>query len=234
MGRTLIVGDVHGCLAELEALLAKVSFGSTDRLVFVGDLVARGPDSAGVLELARRLDARCVQGNHERKLLEAYESEFNGGEKVKLPASHRQLMKQLKAEHWDVLRRMPVYLVLPEHDVCVVHAGLVPNIPIAEQDPWILTHIRTLDEAGRPSTDVGHALWATAYRGPPHVVFGHSAQIGLQLHESATGLDSGCVYGGKLTGLLLGEEQRVPARENREAVLVSVPAREIYFRPRAR
>ncbi len=231
VGRTLIVGDVHGCQAELEALLSEVSFKGDDKLVFVGDLVARGPDSLGVLELARRLNAKSVQGNHERKLLQAYEAESNGQEKVKLASGHRQLMRQFKSEHWDMLRRMPVYLELPEHDVCVVHAGMMPGIPMSRQDPWVMTHIRSIDEAGRPSTELGHTLWASTYRGPPHVVFGHSSQVGLQLHQDATGLDSGCVYGARLTGLLLAEKQQVPTRERREAVMVSVPARNVYYRP---
>ena len=69
MGRTIVVGDVHGCSAELEDLLERIGFSSADRLVFVGDLVARGPDSRGVLALMRQLDATSVRGNHEGKLL---------------------------------------------------------------------------------------------------------------------------------------------------------------------
>ncbi len=69
MPRTVIVGDVHGCRAELEALLARVAFGTGDRLVMVGDLVVRGPDPAGTLDLLASLGARAVRGNHEDRLL---------------------------------------------------------------------------------------------------------------------------------------------------------------------
>src|SRR5438105_1258025 len=69
MGRTIIVGDVHGCRAELERLLDRVRFGGGDCLVFVGDIVARGPDSLGVLDVVRRTGAVLVRGNHEEKLV---------------------------------------------------------------------------------------------------------------------------------------------------------------------
>ena len=68
--RTVIVGDVHGCRRELEQLLERIRFSNGDRLVFVGDLVARGPDSLGVLDIVRRTGALVVRGNHEQKLLD--------------------------------------------------------------------------------------------------------------------------------------------------------------------
>ena len=69
MGRTVLVGDVHGCPEELEALLHEVHFDTGDRLVLVGDVLARGPDSIGVLDIVRRTGAVLVRGNHEDKIL---------------------------------------------------------------------------------------------------------------------------------------------------------------------
>ncbi len=230
MKRTLIVGDVHGCLRELQDLLSLASLGASDDVVFVGDLVARGPDSLGVLELAMNLSAKSVQGNHERKLLQAYDAESRGDEKVRLPPGHRRLMRELKAEHWEFMKAMPLYRDLPQHRACVVHAGVLPGLPLAQQDPWVLTHVRSIDSQGMPSTELNDPLWATQYRGPTHIVFGHSAQVGLQLQEHATGLDSGCVYGGRLTGLLLEIGQPVPTIGQRHSALLSVAARDVYFR----
>lgn len=232
MTRTLIVGDVHGCLAELRALLAIASIDRRDRVVFVGDLVGRGPDTKGVLNLVRELNAQAVQGNHERKLLQAYAVEGNVGEKLKLGAGHRQLMRELNPEDWALLRAMPLYLFLPQHQACVVHAGVLPGRPILAQDPWVVTHIRSIDERGQPNSEVGKQSWAAVYKGPPHIIFGHSAQVGLQMYEYATGLDSACVYGGRLTGLLLDEGQPVPAVNQRPNALVSVPAGAVYCQPR--
>jgi hypothetical protein len=140
-------------------------------------------------------------------------------------------MRELKLEHWATIMSMPLYLQLPEHQACVVHAGVLPGRPILAQDPWVLTHIRSIDEQGRPSSQLGNVSWATSYRGPPHIVFGHSAQLGLQMFKHATGLDSACVYGGRLTGLLLDEGQPIPALGQRLNALVSVPAFATYCQP---
>jgi predicted phosphodiesterase len=231
--RTLIIGDVHGCLEELLELLALAAIGNDDRVVFVGDLVGRGPDTPGVLNLVRRINAVSVQGNHERKLLQARESELLGTEKMKLGSIQRELMQSLNPDDWAHIKAMPLYLLLEQHQVCVVHAGVVPGVPISEQDPWVLTHIRSLEMSGQPSPQLGTRCWAAHYAGPPHIVFGHSAQVGLQMHEHATGLDSGCVYGGRLTGLCLEEGQPVPAMSQRQHALLSVAARKIHYKPRA-
>jgi len=232
MKRTLIVGDVHGCREELEALLEVASLDDTDDLVFVGDLVARGPDSLGVIDLAIRRQARAVIGNHERRLLEIRDSESQGGERVSLSAGYRQLLEELKPEHWTYIRAMPIYLELPQHHALVVHAGLLPGVPIERQDPWVLTHIRSVESSGEASSRLGRESWATRYMGPTHVVFGHSAQVGIQLLDHATGLDSGCVYGKRLTGLLLEAEQPIAAVAERGRSLVSVAARRVHHVPR--
>lgn len=78
MPRSVIVGDVHGCLRELEELLARVRLDGDDNLYFVGDLVARGPDTRGVLALVRRLGAVAVRGNHEHKLIGYIDSQRGG------------------------------------------------------------------------------------------------------------------------------------------------------------
>jgi hypothetical protein len=77
-----------------------------------------------------------------------------------------------------------------------------------------------------------HVLWGTRYAGPPQIIFGHNAAPGLQLHPWATGLDTGCVYGGRLTALVLGFRQRVPRSiAARRSLLVSVAARRVWFVP---
>ena len=104
-------------------------------------------------------------------------------------------------------------------------------LPFDRQSPDTLTRIRTVvaetgNRGGR------HVLWGTRYDGPPHVVFGHNAAPGLQLHPWATGLDTGCVYGGRLTAMVLARGQKVPrALVARRAVLVSQPAKRVWFEP---
>jgi hypothetical protein len=112
-----------------------------------------------------------------------------------------------------------------------VHAGLVPGIAIERQDPWVLTHIRSIDPDGSPSSKLRPPFWASLYTGPPHIVFGHNALTGLQLHSWATGLDTACVYGGALSALVLDAGAHVPPVAERESAIVSVPARRRYYSP---
>lgn len=235
--RTIIVGDVHGCRIELEALLDRVAFASGDRLVFVGDLVARGPDSLGVLDVVRRTGAIVVRGNHEQKLLDWRESRkawMRGEAAAKPPMGrmHRDLAHALRPVDWALLENAPFFADLPEHGLRVVHAGIVPEVAFEEQSPETLTRIRTVRTGSSRRGKGEHVLWGTVYEGPPQIVFGHNAAPGLQLHPWATGLDTGCVYGGRLTAMVLGFRQRVPkAIVARRALLVSEPARRMWFVP---
>lgn len=220
-GRTVFVGDVHGCREELDALLAAVRFSTGDRLVLAGDLVARGPDSRGVLRLVRTLGARAVRGNHEERLLRWHRARGTK-EKIPLGPNHLDLARQLGAEEWALLDGLPLWLDLPEHGVRVLHAGVDPALPFCEQDRETILHVRMV---GQPKV-----LWASRYQGPEHIVFGHHAMVGLQFHPFATGIDTGCVYGNALTGLVLDADEPMPTSEaERRARLVSIRARHAWF-----
>jgi hypothetical protein len=237
--RTIIVGDVHGCAEELAQLLDAVAFTSGDRLVFVGDLVARGPDSLGVLDIARTTGAIVVRGNHEQKLLdwlEGRERWIRGVASAKPPIGkmHRDLGRILRPIDWSLLKSSVLWLDLPEHDLRVVHAGVDPNVPFEQQKSDTLLRVRTVLAPGSKRGQ-GHVLWGLRYSGPPHIVFGHNAAPGLQLHPWATGLDTGCVYGGRLTAMVLSQKQKVPRTITaRKEVLVSQPARRVWFVPAQR
>ena len=115
MGRTVIVGDVHGCAAELRGLLDRVAFASGDRLVFVGDLVARGPDSRGVLDIARTTGALIVRGNHEQKLLDWHTQRaawILGESEAKAPIGrmHREVARSLRRIDWTLLATSPLHV----------------------------------------------------------------------------------------------------------------------------
>ena len=225
--RTIVIGDVHGCAAELSELLSKIGVVSSDEVVFVGDLVARGPDSRGVLRIVRELGARAVRGNHEERLLAARIATQRGEPWPKIGKSHAALAKEFDESEWRQLEALPLHLDLESHALRIVHAGVDPARRWDEQDPWLVTHMRSLLEDGTPSDRWGPP-WGAVYRGPPHIVFGHNAQRVPQIHPHATGIDTACVYGGALTALVLAEGQPVPAVAERHEALVSVPARAAY------
>lgn len=228
MRRSVIIGDVHGCLDELTRLLASLEASADDKVFFVGDLVARGPDTTGVLALCRRIGARSVRGNHEGRLLAARRAERDG-KRRRLSNVHFPLLKRLSDADWDYIEAMPLWIDLPEHDLRIVHAGVLPSRPFEQQDEWTLTNVRSLDADGRASDKSDFQPWAAVYEAGPHIVFGHNSRAGLQLQPNATGIDTGCVYGGRLTALVLGENQRVPAVTDRRAVLRSVDARQTHY-----
>jgi hypothetical protein len=219
----VIVGDVHGCRAELEALLARVGFGAGDRLVMVGDLVVRGPDPAGTVDLVLSLGARAVRGNHEDRLLR-----WRAHRDRPIGAPQRAAIDALGERHWAFLASLPLWLDLPEHGVRVIHAGLVPGVPIERQDPRTLMYVRCLGPRGEPIEKRADVLWGERYGGPEHVVFGHNARSDPQVHGHATGLDTGAVYGGRLTAMVLEAGAPPPPLADRAAALVSVPARQRY------
>jgi hypothetical protein len=225
VGRTIVVGDVHGCADELTRLLALVEFAEgTDRLVLVGDVVVRGPDPHGVLAVVRSVGARAARGNHEAKLL-AWKQRGKT-----LGPDHERVAKDLSAEEWRLLEEMPLWIDLPEHGVRVIHAGVVPGVEVEDALEEALLTIRTVDARGRWSNEPGAGpLWGTTYTGPPHVVFGHNARDEPQLHAWATGLDTGCVYGGRLTGLVLDDGEAIPRGDLVAARLKSVGARRRYY-----
>jgi hypothetical protein len=231
VARTIVIGDVHGCSAELSDLLDLLGLTDHDRVYFVGDLVARGPDSRGVLATVRRLGSRAVLGNHEQRLLHARQAKQRKERQPPLGPAHLQLLERFTDEDWAQLESLPLYLDLPEHGLRIVHAGVIPGVPIQDHDPWTLTHLRSIEASGKPSDKTGPVPWGAVYQGPPHVVFGHNAVAGIQLHPFATGLDSGCVYGRELTALVLDAGQEPPRVADRRESLVSVPAKARYFNP---
>lgn len=220
MGRTIVVGDVHGCLAELQDLLEVVAFADEDRLVFVGDLVAKGPNSRGVVRLAMNLGADAVLGNHECKVLciRGEKGDWTGGKVPEFRKEQRDVAASFDEEQVAWMSLLPTLLRLPEHNALVVHGGLNPAIALDKQSLTVATTTRSILDDGTPSKD-GHSgrPWASLWKGPDEVIFGHDAAKGLQRYQFAVGLDTGCVYGGELSAYLLPERS-----------IVSVPARRDY------
>jgi hypothetical protein len=224
MPRTIVVGDVHGCLDELEALLGACAITRGDRLVLAGDLVAKGPDSQGVVQLARETGATAVLGNHDAHVLRARDvargTLLEPAKAVR--STHAEVVATLKARDWAYLEGLPLFVrlgseVAGDADTVVLHGGAVPGIAIEDQTRDNLINMRSIDDDGQPSKRITGRPWAAVWAGPERIVFGHDAVRGLQQHPFATGLDTGCVYGGRLTALLLPERR-----------LISIPARRAY------
>lgn len=214
--RVIFIGDVHGCAEELELLLKTVSYVPSDRLVLVGDLVAKGPDSRAVVRAVQELGAYAVRGNHDQRVLDYYAAQQRGEALPEMKPQHAQVMSTLDASDFAFLESLPFWLRVPAYNVLVVHAGVVPGKPMEQQSPRDLVTMRSLKPDGTASSRMSDgALWASEWHGPEEIVFGHDAIRGLQHHPFAVGLDTGCVYGRELTAYLLPERRLVSVRAKR-------------------
>lgn len=229
-GRLVIVGDVHGCAAELQRLLEKADFTQQrDTLVLVGDLVNKGPSSGDVVRLARRLGALAVRGNHDDQLLEAW---YRVGRYADGLSRYKEdALYQVTSADIRWLQELPLSLSFPWLSLLVVHAGLVPGVKLEHQRFRDLLWLRDLvrdnggEWQGLATSVAGSSAWAGVWSGPEHVIFGHDAKRKLQEAPFATGLDTGCCYGYELSALVVDPD----SFETRS--LVQVPAAKVYSAP---
>jgi serine/threonine protein phosphatase 1 len=193
-GRLLAVGDIHGCLEQLTALMIQVAPAPSDQVIFLGDYIDRGPDSAAVIDylitFGETFPATVfLRGNHEQMFCDYLDGHdpsaflINGGlmtlnsYKSKgqwpIPPSHRIFLETLH-DYYET------------QDYIFVHAGLRPGVPLAQQDSSDLLWIR-------------RDFIASDYDWGKTVVYGHTPLKEPFLAETRMGLDTGCVYGRRLT-----------------------------------
>ncbi|MFD9105837.1 polynucleotide kinase-phosphatase [Streptomyces virginiae] len=227
-----IVGDIHGCSSELETLLAKLGYedgvhpeGRT--AVFVGDLVDRGPDSPGVLRRVMGMvtsgNALCVPGNHENKL-----GRYLKGSKVQQTHGLAETIEQLSHEPQEFveevrqfIRGLVSHYVLDGGKLVVCHAGL-PEKYHGRTSGRVRSHAlygETTGETDEFGLPVRYP-WAEDYRGKAVVVYGHTPVPNTAWINNTICLDTGAVFGGRMTAL------RWPERE-----LVDVPAEKVWYEP---
>ena len=227
-----IIGDIHGCRSELETLLGRLGYvdghhpeGRT--AVFVGDLVDRGPDSPGVLRRVMGMvaagDALCVPGNHENKL-----GRWLKGRKVQETHGLAETIEQLGRESEEFRAEVGAFIdglvshyLLDEGRLVVCHAGL-PEKYHGRTSGRVRSHALYGDTTGE-TDEFGLPVrypWAEDYRGRAAVVYGHTPVPNTSWINNTICLDTGAVFGGKMTAL------RWPERE-----LVDVPAEKVWYEP---
>ncbi|MFI6786968.1 polynucleotide kinase-phosphatase [Nonomuraea sp. NPDC050383] len=227
-----IIGDVHGCRAELEELLARLGWQGVRHpegrtAVFVGDLVDRGPDTPGVLRLVMDMveagTALCVAGNHEQKLVRAL-----NGRNVRTTHGLQESLDQLAAEPPEFAERARAFMDglishyrLDGGRLVVAHAGLKEAYHgrASGRVRSFALYGETTGETDEYGLPVRYP-WADDYRGRAMVVYGHTPTVRPEWVNNTICLDTGCVFGGELTAL------RYPERE-----LVQVPARKVWYEP---
>jgi len=207
--QTLVIGDIHGCPEELQALLEKAGLGEQDDVVSLGDCVDRGPGSPAVLQhFIDSPRARLIMGNHERKHLRCSRHELRLGRSQQI--SILQFGDAYPAA-LEFMSKLPLYLELPE--ALLLHGFLEPGVAPGDQKPSVICgtkggekYLRRLSE--RP--------WYELYEGQKPVIVGHQNYTGSDqpfVHAGRVfGLDTECVKGKALTGLLLPSFRFVSVR----------------------
>jgi protein phosphatase len=237
-----VIGDVHGCRSELESLLLELGYAlSRDddgrpadavhpdgrKAVFLGDLVDRGPDTPGVLRLVMGMvangNALCVPGNHENKLVRALK-----GRKVQISHGLAETLTQLaeqppefRAQAEQFCYDLVSHLVLDDGKLVVAHAGLKEAYH-GRASGRVRSFALYGDTTGE-TDDYGLPVrypWAADYRGRAMVLYGHTPTPETEWVNNTMCLDTGCVFGGKLTAL------RYPEKD-----VVSVPGERVWYQP---
>lgn len=197
----LVIGDVHGCFRELCLLYEKSVQENNGKLfhyvILVGDLCRKGPNSEAVIRHIRTSDRwLSVRGNHDNRML-----------RDELSAD-RMEESELSDEDVEWLANLPYTIRIPaatlneDRDTIIVHAGLIPGVELEEQTIETMVTLREIPKESDQS-DQSSICWASCWKGPERVIFGHDAKRGLQQNDYTIGLDTGAVYGGQLTGIIL-------------------------------
>ncbi len=233
-----VIGDVHGCYGELVELLGELGYEVAPggvgvmppegrRAVFVGDYVDRGPDTPKVLELVMRMSeqgtAICLPGNHDIKLVRKLK-----GRDVRITHGLAESLAQLehrppefRERARDFLDKLVSHVVLDGGGLVVAHAGMKEEYQ--GRSSGRVRDFALFGETTGETDELGLPVrlgWASDYRGHAAVVYGHTPVAEAEWLNDTINIDTGCVFGGKLTAL------RWPERE-----LVSVPARRRYYEP---
>ncbi len=238
-----VIGDIHGCYAELVALLERLGYVAGERdgnglprsyappegrkAVFLGDLVDRGPDSPAVLRLVMQMvqdgNAYCVPGNHDMKLLRKLR-----GKDVQLTHGIAETLAQLETETPEFKAQVQKFLdglvshyVFDEGRLTVAHAGMKEEMQ--GRGSGKVRDFALFGETTGEVDEFGLQVrynWAADYRGGAMVVYGHTPVPEAEWLNRTINIDTGCVFGGKLSAL------RYPEKE-----IVSVPALRTYYEP---
>lgn len=242
--RVIAIGDVHGCIEEFKELLKLVSYRrGIDTVIQVGDLMDRGPDPVGCVRYAREQGFKVIRGNHEDKHIRWRKHERTRG----LKKNPVQGINGIRADQnlalsdddmlW--LNALPMKVELRK-GLVAVHAGLEPAFTLAQQSSAV-SRVRYVNEAGMMVSSKnfdkpeGAFLWNTRWRGPESIVYGHAVHslTAPRIDRFGAGacyaIDTGCVFGGRLTALIV-------TPDTKSIEFAHVQAKSLYyegFRPTA-
>lgn len=210
----IVIGDVHGCAAELEDLLEKLSPSPGARILLLGDLINRGPESHHAVRIARENGLRCLIGNHEMRLL-AYRKRRDPSI---LKSYDYETLQNLRSPDWDYLENLDSFYETDDSRFVCVHGGFLPGRPWRTQTARDVCHTKWIPPSEIPPEmrrGKNSIHWSELWEGPPTVIYGHTPDPEIRYSPHTLCIDTACVYGGYLTACRLPDMEIVQVKARR-------------------
>jgi diadenosine tetraphosphatase ApaH/serine/threonine PP2A family protein phosphatase len=208
MSKLIIYGDIHGCYDEFISLRNKINPQENDIEVCVGDIITKGKESIKTLDYIIEHNIQSVLGNHEDKIIRYLKHQQSKKKNpIILDEDEQNIVQTLLAKHIEYLQSMPLFLQFK--NIVVLHGGVQNNMDlenIQKRDKDKILRLRYLDKDGHFVTlgkeDESSVFWADVYDGNQgFIVYGHEWSQEVKISKFAIGIDTGCVYGNKLSAI---------------------------------
>ena len=205
----IIYGDIHGCYNEFISLRKKINPNKNDIEICVGDIITKGKDSIQVLKHLQKHNIKSVLGNHEDKLVRYLEHQsFDKKNPISLDEDERNIIRNLDKKDIEFLKSLPLFLKY--ENITILHGGLQNHLnlnDITKKEKSKILRMRYIDTENNyiayGKEDNTSIFWADLYDGNQgFIVYGHQWFKEAKINKNAIGIDTGCVYGNKLSAVV--------------------------------
>ena len=206
MASLIVYGDIHGCYESLKSLRKEINPKKNDIEVCVGDVITKGKNSLKVLDYLIKKNIKSVLGNHEAKLLRYLKyARTNRRNPVTLDEDEQEIVSKMTKEHIEYLQNMPYFI--KSKKITILHGGVLNHFDLeslSKREMQLVLRLRYLDKnchyISYKQENAKSVFWADLYDGNQgFIVYGHRWTQDIQTSPYAIGIDTGCVYGNRLS-----------------------------------
>ena len=198
MSRIIVYGDIHGCLDEFKTLRKKIKIKKSDREIVAGDFLNKGPYSNKVLKYLRKKSIEAIQGNHENKYIQYIKKG------TPLSVLNFEIYENFSKKDLKYLEALPIFIKV--NNLTILHAGITNSIDLKKSNKADIESTLCIKNL---KIDKTYKFWGEVYDGNQGiVVYGHEPTKEVRVNKYSIGLDTGCVYGGKLSALIVNNTKK--------------------------